>query len=89
MPCFGGLIMVVRGSQQLMDKVDITNIAVVDMKDDIKQIKADFKQLHTQVDTISHRQELNQVKQEYRYQLERATQAHPHIQWMEERYRSK
>jgi hypothetical protein len=69
-PCFGGLIMAVRGGQQIIDKMDVVIIKVNEQGSDIKTLKDDVTKLSIRVDTIYHRQDINNVIQNFRYQMQ-------------------
>jgi hypothetical protein len=69
-PCFGGLIMVVRGSQQIVDGLAVVNIKLDKNDNRMDKIEEKINQVSIRVDTIYHRQDINNVIQNFRYQMQ-------------------
>lgn len=62
--------MIIRGSQQLIDKVDV--IIVKQDKSDTRMDRFEEKlnAVSIRVDTMAHRQEINNITNNFRYQLQ-------------------
>lgn len=75
-PSLTGFVILVRGGQQFIDKLEVVNTKVTDQGADIKQIKQDIRQLSTRQDTMAHRQDMDRLQNTFHYQAQSVHKQH-------------